>query len=54
MKKRIALAAIIAALLIGTAYGTYRYTMNHISISTTGSTAYATVYGQTDIYELDN
>ena len=51
-KGRIVRAIACIIMLIATAYGTYRYTMEHMDITTDGHTAYATVYGQTDTYSI--
>jgi hypothetical protein len=52
MKKKIICALVLVAAILVTAYGTYRYTMLHLSIETDGDgdSAIVTVYGQSDLY----
>lgn len=47
-------AVVVVVLLLGIVFATYRYTMLHMSISVNGNTSYATVYGQTDYYTIDD
>lgn len=51
--KRILIAIIIAVALLVTAFLSYRITMRNIRIEVEGDTAYLTVYGQTDVYDMN-
>lgn len=42
------IALIALALIVGTAFSTYRYVMDHMEISADDEHAYVTVFGQTD------
>ena len=55
MKKLLVLLAVIAALLL-TVWGTYRATMRglQIEIDADAGAAYVTVFGMTDVYELED
>ena len=53
MKRRFLIVVIIAVALLVTAFLSYRITMRNIRIEVEGETAYLTVYGQTDIYDMN-